>query len=404
MHDVVIVGAGPYGLSAAAHLRQIKGLDLKVFGEPMSFWERHMPSKMLLRSWRPASHIADPENRLSLDAYRAVNGNHGLQDPLPVGDFIKYGHWFHQHGSVQSDRRNVVCIEPVSDGYQLTLEDGEILPTKRVVVATGIQSFTHRPPAFDDLPDSLVTHSSDKHEYEKFRGKEVLVIGGGQSSLESAAFLVAAGARVEILIRSQSIAARAQRACSELCNSGPVSRGGWLRSQRWVNMFHARADVGPPGLSLIIQRPNLFRRLPRYTKDWSDRRAIRPVFSYKYVVDKKVMPILASRFVARVQAQGERLCVELNDGTERSVDHVILATGYRVDVARYSFLSPRILQGLETVDGYPRVDSGFETSLPGLHFLGAPAAWSFGPLVRFIAGTEFTSRALTRRIRGAKKR
>jgi thioredoxin reductase len=137
MHDVVIVGAGPYGLSAAAHLRQIKGLDLKVFGEPMSFWERHMPSKMLLRSWRPASHIADPENRLSLDAYRAVNGNHGLQDPLPVGDFIKYGHWFHQHGSVQSDRRNVVCIEPVSDGYQLTLEDGEILPTKRVVVATG---------------------------------------------------------------------------------------------------------------------------------------------------------------------------------------------------------------------------------------------------------------------------
>src|ERR1700682_3287691 len=402
MHDLVIVGAGPYGMSAAAHLRQIRGLDLKVFGEPMSFWERHMPSKMLLRSWRPASHIADPENRLSLDAYRAVNGNHGLQDPLPVGDFIKYGHWFHQQGSVQSDRRKVVCIEPVSDGYQLTLEDGEILPTKRVVVATGIESFTHRPPAFDGFPKSLVTHSSDKHEYERFRGKEVLVIGGGQSSLESAAFLGGAGARVEILIRSQSLAARAQRAWSDnLCCSGPVSWGGWLRSQRW---FHSRADVGPPGLSLIIQRPNLFRRLPRYTKDWSDRRAIRPVFSYKYVVDKKEMPILASRFVVRVQAQGEPLVVELNDGSERTVDHVVLATGYRVDVARYSFLSPRILEGLDTVDGYPRVDSGFETSLPGLHFLGAPAAWSFGPLVRFIAGTEFTSRALTRRIRRAKKR
>jgi thioredoxin reductase len=404
MHDVVIVGAGPYGMSAAAHLRQIKGLDVRVFGQPMSFWERHMPPSMLLRSWRPASHIADPGNRLSLDAYRAVNGNHGLQDPMPVGDFIKYGYWFHQQAGVDADCRNVVRIEPVPKGYQLTLEGGEILTTKRVVVATGIQSFIHRPAEFDGLPKSLVTHSSEQHEYGKFRGKEVLVIGGGQSSLESAAFLGGAGARVEILIRSQSIAARAQRAWSELCCSSPVSWRGWLRNRRWMNVFHARADVGPPGLSLIIQRPNLFRRLPRYTKDWSDRRAIRPVFSYKYVVEKKEMPILAGRFVVRVQVEGERLCVELNDGIERTVDHIILATGYRVDVARYSFLSPKILEGLDLVHGYPRVDSGFETSLPGLHFLGAPAAWSFGPLVRFIAGTEFTSRMLTRRIRRTRKR
>src|SRR6202158_135656 len=263
MHDLVIVGAGPYGMSAAAHLRQIRGLDLKVFGEPMSFWERHMPSKMLLRSWRPASHIADPENRLSLDAYRAVNGNHGLQDPLPVGDFIKYGHWFHQQGSVQSDRRKVVCIEPVSDGYQLTLEDGEILPTKRVVVATGIESFTHRPPAFDGFPKSLVTHSSDKHEYERFRGKEVLVIGGGQSSLESAAFLGGAGARVEILIRSQSLAARAQRAWSDnLCCSGPVLGGGQssLESAAFLGGAGARVEI-------LIRSQSLAARAQRA---WSD--------------------------------------------------------------------------------------------------------------------------------------
>ncbi len=102
--DVVIVGAGPYGLSAAAHLRQLKGLDIRLFGEPMSFWERYMPQGMLLRSPWAGSHIADPENGLTLDAYCKLNGNHGLKYPLPVTDFINYGHWFHQQTAMPADR------------------------------------------------------------------------------------------------------------------------------------------------------------------------------------------------------------------------------------------------------------------------------------------------------------
>jgi cation diffusion facilitator CzcD-associated flavoprotein CzcO len=301
-------------------------------------------------------------------------------------------------------------VESSQKGYQLTLEDGKMLQTRRVVVATGIQPFANRPKTFEGLPASLVTHSSEQHEYEKFRDKEVLVIGGGQSSLESTAFLREAGAHVEILIRSQSVAVRAERAWHLAAYSKEVNVEdlnaiwSWIRDRQWMRMFYGRGDLGPAGISLIIQRPNLFRRLPRLTKNWSDKRAIRPMFSYRHVPVTEAVPFHACKSVIRARVEGDRLHVCLNDGSERIVDHVVLATGYRVNVALYSFLSPRVLERLDVVDGYPRLDSGFESSLAGLHFLGAPAAWTFGPLLRFVAGTEFASQALTGRILRAKKR
>ncbi len=109
-----------------------------------------------------------------------------------------------------------------------------MLQTQRVVVATGIQPFTHRPKTFEGLPASLDTHSSEKHEYEKFRDKEVLVIGGGQSSLESATFLQEAGARVEILIRSQSVALRAARAWQLEAHSEEVNSQDSNAVLNWI--------------------------------------------------------------------------------------------------------------------------------------------------------------------------
>ena len=370
----------------------------------MAFWEHHMPPRMLLRSCQPASHIADPGNRLGLDAYACSNGNHGLQEPLPVQDFIKYGHWFHQEAEIRADRRKVVHIEPSPTGYQLTIDDGEMLQAHCVVVATGITLFTHRPKTFEGLPASLVTHSAEQHEYERFRNKEVLVIGGGQSSLESAVFLREAGADVEILIRSRCVAVKAKRDWRLETNREqvpPESSGatlGWLQHRQWMSMFYGKGDVGPAGISLLIQRPNLLRKLPRRAKDWADRRSNRPMFSYRHVPANGAVRVHTDRCVMQAQTKGDRLHLSLNDGSDRVVDHVILATGYRVNIRLYDFLSPRVLERLDIVDGYPRLNFGLESSLPGLHFLGAPAAWSFGPLLRFIAGTEFASRALTRRI------
>lgn len=388
--DVVIVGAGPYGLSAAAHLRQIRGLDIRLFGEPMSFWERYMPDGMLLRSPWAGSHIADPENRLTLDAYRNLNGNHGIQYPIPLADFINYGHWFHQQMRVPADRRKVGRIEPADRGYRLTLDDGEEILARRVVIAGGIQPFAYRPDIFEGFPASLVTHTSDFRDFAKFRGKEVLVIGGGQSSLEAAVFLYDAGAHVEVIIRNSTL--------------------HWLGHKRWMHskalswMFFGSADVGPAGLSLLVQRPNWFRRLPRTIQDRWGKRAIRPAVSHRLEAPVHNIPTHSGRFVVRARTEGERLRLRLNDASERVVDHVVLGTGYRINVALYPFLSPRLLANLEQVNGYPRLGAGFESSLPGLHFLGAPAAWSFGPLMRFVAGTEFAAPELSSSILHATNR
>ena len=387
--DVVIVGAGPYGLSAAAHLRDLKGLDIRLFGEPMSFWERYMPQGMLLRSPWAGSHIADPENRLTLDTYRRLKGNLGLAYPIPVTDFINYGHWFHQQTATPADRRKVVLTETDTGGYRLTLEDGEVVLARRVVIAGGIQPFAYRPPMFERVPASLVTHTSEHRDFSNFRNKEVMVIGAGQSAFETAAFLHEVGASVEVLIRNPSL--------------------HWLRHNTWKHakaiawMFYGRADVGPAGISLFVQRPNWFRRLPRKVQSWWGKRAIRPAVSQRLEICVRDIPIHTGRFVAQARVEGERLRVRLNDGSERVVDHVVLGTGYRVNVALYPFLSSELLNNLELVDGYPRLDAGFESSLPGLHFLGAPAAWSFGPLMRFVAGTEFAAPALGRRILDATK-
>jgi cation diffusion facilitator CzcD-associated flavoprotein CzcO len=388
--DVAIIGAGPYGLSAGAYLGRLKGLDVRLLGEPMSFWERHMPEEMLLRSPWAGSHIADPGNRSTLDAYRNVNGNHHLVDPVPVKDFIAYGHWFLGQTTLLADRRKVERVEQARPGYRLTFDVGETLHAQRVVVAAGIQPFAYRPAIFEGLPASLVTHTSEQRDFAKFRDKEVLVVGGGQSALEAAVFLREAGAHVEVLVRNSGL--------------------HWLDHRRWMRtkpfrwMFYGAGEIGPAGASLIIQRPELFRRLPQDAQRAWSRRAMRPAVARWLRPRTHNIPIHTERFPMEALVKGLQLRVRWNDGTQHTVDHVVLGTGYRVDVARYPFLSTKVLERIDLADGYPRLDAGFETSLPGLHFLGAPAALSFGPLMRFVAGTEFASAALAQRIRRARQR
>ncbi len=388
--DVVIIGAGPYGLSAAAHLRQVKGLDLRIFGEPMSFWERYMPEGMCLRSPWAGSHLADPENGLTLDTYKRVAGKPHLAEPVPAKDFIEYGHWFHRQIAPSADSRMVVRIELASEGYRLTLEDGEALHARHVVVAAGIQPFAHRPKLFGGLPVSLVTHTSEQRNFGKFRDRDVLVVGGGQSALEAAVFLHEAGARVEVAVRKSVL--------------HWVWHRRWLHAKALGRLFYGRGDIGPAGVSLVIQRPDLYRRLPRALQDAWTARAIRPAVALWLKPRTRAVPIHLGRFPVQAQVEGSHLRVRFNDGTERAVDHVVLGTGYRIDIARYPFFTPPLLERIERVNGHPRLGAGFETSSPGLHILGAPAAWSFGPLMRFVAGTEFASPALQSWMLQAKKR
>jgi cation diffusion facilitator CzcD-associated flavoprotein CzcO len=384
--DVAIVGAGPYGLSAAAHLKAADGLAVRVFGEPMSFWERHMPKGMLLRSPLPGTHISAPEGALNLQAYQDASGN-PVSAPLPLNRFTDYGRWFQGRAVPDLECRQVGRVEKRGASFRLTLDDGESWKARRVVVAAGIMPFAWRPPQFKDLPCTAASHTCAHRDLNQFTGKKMIVVGGGQSALETAALLHELGSEVEVLIRA------------------PLVR--WLWKSPWVHTFpplgrllYAPPDVGQAGISHLVARPNLFRCLPRRLQNTLGKRAIRPAGAAWLKSRCQGIPMTTGRTVISAVATGERVFLKLDDGSNRLVDHVLLATGYRVDISRYPFMARELLTGIRCVEGYPQLDAGFESSVPGLHFLGAPAAWSFGPLMRFVAGTDFTSRALTRGILG----
>jgi len=389
--DVAVIGAGPYGLSAAAHLRAIKGLEVRAFGQPMSFWDRNMPVGMLLRSNWTATQIAGPKGALTLEAYQAASGNH-FSPPVPLQRFLQYGLWYQSQAVPDLDRRSIMRVESDARGFRLTLGDGEVFHSRRVVVACGISSFAWRPPEFRALPSSLVSHTSEHRDLGTFAGKQVLVVGGGQSALESGALLHEGGAQVEIFARSSEI--------------------NWLQGRLSKTLHHglgkftsrllyAPTDVGPAGISQIMARPDLLKLLPRCLQNKLAKRSIRPAGA-RWLVDRlAAVPIRLGRSIISAATVGEQVRVKLDDGTERTADHILLGTGYHIDISKYEFLAAELLQSIRRSNGYPLLKEGLETSVPGLHILGAPAAWSFGPLMRFVSGTGYASRTLLRCVAGA---
>jgi FAD-dependent urate hydroxylase len=378
--DAIILGAGPYGLAASAHLRRIEGFALRTFGDPMSFWRTQMPAGMLLRSSWEASHIADPTGSLTLDRYRTVSSNH-LPAPVPLDRFVDYGLWFQKSAVPDLDRRKITSVEAESGGFRVWLEDGEELRARRFIVAGGIAPFAWRPPEFSSLPPSLVGHSSEYANLRPFRGKRVAVIGAGQSALESAALLDEIGAEVEVLARTPHIHWLGWKARLE--RLGPASK-----------LLFSWTDVGPAGISRLVSVPAAMRVLPQKWQDSLRKRSIRPAGAHWLVGRLKDVRVTTGTRVACAVEEGGRVRLTLSDWTVRIVDRVLLGTGYRIDVNRYAFLSAGLRQRLRVVDGFPELARSFRSSIPGLYFLGAPAARSFGPLMYFVSGTRFASRTL----------
>jgi len=382
-YDVTVVGAGPYGLSATAYLKA-KGLSVRAFGEPMAFWDRTMPEGMLLRSPREASTIADPASAYSLEAYEAATGTPPVA-PLPLSTFVEYGRWFQKQLGPSWDPRSVARVTREGARFRLTLEDGASLTSHRLVVAAGVGPFQRTPAVFDNVAPARVSHCYAGRRISEFSGKRVAVIGAGQSALESAALLHEAGSDVEILARIPSL--RWIGAHSWLHNLGPVS-----------SMLYSKHDVGPVGISRLVAYPNVVSWLPLSLRDRIRVRAVRPAGAKWLPPRLSSVKITTGRSIESARESGQEVRLTLDDGTERHVDHVLLGTGYRVNLARYSFLPPALLQEVRQLDGSPALKAGLQSSVPGLHFVGAAAARSFGPLLYFVTGTEFASRELSRHI------
>jgi hypothetical protein len=378
--DAVVIGAGPYGLAVSAELRRA-GADVHVFGDAMSFWMRQMPKGMCLRSSWSASHIGDPNSPLNLNVFEQERAG-GIARPIPIADFIAYGHWFQAHALPDLDPRSVTRVEALDSGFRLTLADGEAMEVRRVIVAAGIAPFAARPALFDGLSPDHASHSVEHADLARFAGRRVVVIGGGQSATESAVLLQENGAEVEMLMRARKFRW-----------VGRAPREGLLGP-----ILFDRTDVGPAFFSHLVAHPMVVRALPRVMQRDAARRALAPGASIWLRPRMGGLVVTMGRQVVDVAQHDGRVRLRLDDDSSREVDHVLMATGYRVDIRRYPFLAPELVTSVRCVEGHPVLDTGFETSVPGLHFVGAPAMHSFGPLLRFVSGTEFAARMVTRRV------
>ncbi len=383
--EVAVIGAGPHGLSAATHLRRA-GVQAHVFGSPMGFWKT-MPEGMKLRSNLSATSMIEPVGPLSLSAYARESGVQ-VEQPVQLSDFVEYGSWVQRTAVPDLDERTVTALERAPAGFSLDLDDGTRVSARRVVIACGIAPFEHMPAGFEHLPAERVSHTAHHRDLGAFAGQRVAVVGGGQSAFESAALMRERGAaQVEVLVREPAVVwLRGHGVKKILGRLGPI--------------VYAPTDVGPLWYSRLVERPDLFRRLPRETQDRIAARSIRPACSHFVRVRLGEVAISTGVEVRGAQAEGGQLRVSLSDASVREVDHLMFGTGYKVDVSRYAFLDEGILADLRGVDGYPVLRRGLETSVAGLHMVGAPAAWSFGPINRFVSGSWYAGRAVAREIAG----
>jgi thioredoxin reductase len=380
VNDVTIIGAGPYGLSAGAHLKH-QGLRVQVFGKPMEFWANKMPAGMLLRSPREASNIADPTSAFTLEAYEAASGT-APASPLPLETFVRYGQWFRQQLGSDLDTTQVKAVYPDREAFRVVLENGETVMSRRVVVAAGVGPFARKPEQFRHLSADQVSHCYEGKPVHELAQKRVAVIGAGQSALESAAILHEAGAEVEVIAHIETLRWIGQH--KWLHQLGPISK-----------VMYSKHDIGPFGISRLVATPNIVARMPLGMRDKIRTRAVRAAGSGWLPARLASVKISTSRNVTRAESLGSEVELTLNDGTRRRVDHILLGTGYQVEISKYAFLPKEVVASISQFDGYPVVDAGFCSSIPGLHFIGAAAARSFGPLLYFVTGTEFTSRQLT---------
>ncbi|MGW5428550.1 FAD-dependent oxidoreductase [Streptomyces sp. NPDC004059] len=389
MYDLLVVGAGPYGLSIASHAAAA-GMTVRLLGRPMAAWRDHMPRGMFLKSEPWASNLSDAEGRWRLDvfcAFRGLTARHA--EPLPLDVFTEYGLWFARNAVPPVDERTVTLVAPTAGGFQAVTEDGERLAARTVALAVGVLPFTEIPAPLRKLPEALVSHSSRHADLDRFRGEDVTVIGAGQAALETAALLAEQGTRVRVL-------ARADQLCWN--DVPPPWERPWWRSARsphsglgpgWRNWFYA-------------ERPGLYRRLPERTRTRIAAGALGPAGAWwvRERVERGVEVLLGREVLtAREVPGGVRLETAGRHGGPQALHtgHVIAATGFRATRDRMRLLSPELRALLATgADGAPEVGLEFESSYPGLFLAGLVTAASFGPSMRFVHGAGFTAAALVR--------
>jgi cation diffusion facilitator CzcD-associated flavoprotein CzcO len=392
--DVAIVGAGPYGLSVAAHLRAA-GVSCRQFGLPMRLWREAMPRGMYLKSQGFASNLSDPDGSHTLAAFCAKTdrpyASYGL--PVSLDTFVSYGQWFADELVPSLEEVLVVDIARARGGYAVSLADGEVVSARNVVLAAGVEHFARLPRALADLPPEVCTHSSAHTDPAEFAGQEVVVMGAGQSALETAALLHENGAGVQLVARAGTVR----------WNGVPLAPDRPLPQR----MREPESGLGSGYSTWFYSRhPGLFRHLPEATRISRARTALGPAgASWLRARVEDQFPVLTGHTLRSVTERddGVRLALAGPDGSARELaaDHIIAATGFRPDLTRLSFLDQALASRLATVDGTVAVDGHYESSAPGLYVIGPAVAPTFGPVMRFVYGSDHAATTVARQLAGS---
>jgi thioredoxin reductase len=390
--EVAVVGAGPYGLSAAAHL-SAKGPTPAVFGGSMETWREGMPRGMRLKSEGFASNLSEPSGGFTLKAFCEAEGRPyaDANRPIEVDTFVAYGDAFQRRFVPQLDIRRVTHIGSAPGGFALELDDGEAVVARKVVVATGLRAFRQIPAALAGLSSRRVSHSGDRSDYSGFAGARVMVVGAGASATDVAAELAREGAEVTLVCRAPELR---------------FFPGGFER-RRLDAMISPMTPVGPGWKKwIVVTFPGHFHRLPESLRVWAVENSLGPAPGWfiRAEIEGKVAILSGSTIVSAREAAGA-VDVEIAsaNGARQTlqVDHVFAGTGYRVDVDRLAFLDPDLARSLRRVEGAPKLSANFESSVPGLYFVGAAAAYEFGPVSRFVCGADFAARRVAASIASA---
>ncbi|HEY2288855.1 MAG TPA: FAD-dependent oxidoreductase [Streptosporangiaceae bacterium] len=393
--DVAIVGAGPYGLSVAAHLRGA-GVSFRQFGLPMHLWRDMMPRGMFLKSQGFASNLSDPERSHTLEAFCRKTGHpyasYGL--PVPLDTFISYGQWFADELVPGLEEVLVTDLARTRSGFDLSLSDGSHARARNVVLAAGVEHFARVPQLLAGLGPHC-THPSQHTDLAAFAGQRVIVVGAGQSALESAALMHESGADVHLVARADEVK----------WNGQPLDPARPLPQR----MAEPESGLGSGWSTWFYSRhPELFRLLPERTRTYRARTALGPAGGWwlrARVEDQ--FPVLTGHAVTAATAgrDGVSLSLQTRDGISRELgaDHVIAATGYRPDLTRLSFLDSGLRDQLSTVDGSVAVDRSYQSSVQGLHVIGPAVAPTMGPVMRFVYGSEHASTTVARQLAGTSR-
>ncbi|HEV2561690.1 MAG TPA: NAD(P)-binding domain-containing protein [Rhizomicrobium sp.] len=382
--DVAIVGAGPYGLSLAANLSALN-IDFRIFGKTLDTWRHHMPKDMLLKSDGIASNLDKPGDDGTLKAYCAARNipyaDHGK--PVSLDLFNEYSSWFQKRFVPGLEETNVTRITRNGDGFTLELETGERVNAKSVVLAVGITWFAQMAGALKDIPSWAASHSFAHRDVSQFKGRDVAVLGAGASAIDLAALLHDSGANVQIVARANNVRFHA---------APDASDASLLRQIKSPS-----TGIGPGWRSFFcVNTPLLFHRLPESLRLRATRNHLGPAPGWfmRERVEGRI-PMLLGHDVLSASTKGESVELNLADSTGEKktaiFDHVISATGYRPDLARLPFLSLSLLAEIAKVENTPILSDHFETSASDFYVVGPAAANAFGPLMRFMVGSEFVA-------------